>query len=318
VLISRCSQVLCLLIVFALAWLSALPEACGQSSKDEKPVTLYGRIEEIAASPGAQLPIKLKLQKGKLDLAGQLESGASKSRPLSGELAYSYPVDWRGVWSGTLKVWSAQFDPLRFKFDAQEARREKELMTRGTEGQVSFEFSEGPDKRVTLKPTQVIFSRPAEGRRYADAVQGLNELGSLGNALSAAFSQIPYLWALHLGDLKQGIGVTGNLREAQVLKNDLRQLAAGILEQNIVNYTVDENRQSGRRQEGYAESVVRFYRQSNDELYVQAATIGYTKGGRFMDKILLYGTVKRGASGVQIPGLPGGLYAPGFPFNLNR
>jgi hypothetical protein len=315
----RSGLLIVMAFVLAAPCASLYPAAFADDGASQ-PVKLFGRIEQLASGPGAKLP-QLKALTPKLDTGSTLKGSASEqsSRPLSGKIASSFPVNWRGTWSGKLKIWSAQFDRIRWQFDPAEANKERELMTPGTEGSVSFTFSNDPSGRIALRPTQVIFSRPMEGSRYADVFQGMNtsQLGASGEMLAQAFRNIPYMYALHLGDLHQGVGVTGNLREAQVLKNEIRELKPGVLEQDIVNYNVDVNRESGKTQKGYSESVLRFYRQGTDRLYVQAATVGYTEKGRFMDKIVLYGTVSRGASQSQIPGysgsFPGGFLFPGFP-----
>lgn len=299
-----------------MAFVLAIPWAPLAFAADS--VKLYGRIEQLQSGPGAKLP-QLKALTPKLDTRGGLKGSATEQRPLSGRIASSFPVNWRGTWSGKLKIWSARFDRIRWQFDPEEATKERELMTPGTQGSVSFTFTNVATGGLSLRPTQVIFSRPMDGSRYADAFQGMNmgQLGMSGEMLAQAFRNIPYMYALHLGDLRQGVGVTGNLREARVLKNEIRELKPGVLEQDIVNYTVDVNRESGRTQKGYAESVLRFYRQGPNKLYVQAATVGYTEKGKFMDKIVLYGTVTRGAASSGMPGysgaFPGGFLFPGFP-----
>src|SRR5262249_14762339 len=79
-----------------------------------KPTVLYGRIEELSPAPGARLPVKLRALTPKLDLTGQLKS---KAQTIMGRVVGSFPVDWRGVWSGTLTVHAAVFDPVRWQFD---------------------------------------------------------------------------------------------------------------------------------------------------------------------------------------------------------
>src|SRR5262249_20306876 len=168
---------------------------------------------EISIGPGAQLPIKLRALTPKLDTSGQLKG---KAQTTMGRVVGSFPVDWRGVWSGTLKVHAAVFDPVRWQFDAAEANRERELLRPGTEGRVTFRFSTGKAAQIRLEPASVVFAATMDRSQYA---QMLNQLQSmLGGGQSgpgAVMMQgLPYLYALHLGDLENGVGVTGNLLQS--------------------------------------------------------------------------------------------------------
>lgn len=287
----------------------------GQESaggKSSKPIKLYGRIEELCEVPGAKLPVRLQALTPKLDTSRALR-GQATSTNIQTQANTAYPVEWAGTWSGTLKVWTAQFDPSRWKFDSEEASQEQELLRPGTAGQVTFNFALSPSQRITLEPTQVIFSAPMDEKRVQQAMQQMQQmmggmqgiLGSGGGVLVRQMIQsVPYMYALHLGNLVAGVGVTGNMLESRTLKNNVKLLAAGTLEQQIVNYTEDRSRASGQTKYGYCETVVRFTRMSRDQLYVQAASVDYDRSGQFEDKIVLYGTVARGApSAPSVPGM---------------
>lgn len=279
------------------------------------PVKLFGRIEEIAAAASPQLPVRLKALVPKLDRAGQLKGTASASA-LLGQVSGSFPVDWRGTWGGQLKVWSVSYSPVRYQFDQEEARRETELLKPGTAGNVTFTFDQSAAGRVSLAPAQVIFTAQMDARQ---AQQKLDQMlgqasGSLaGSPMAPALAQImqgvPVMYALHLGDLVSGVSVTGNVLQARVLKNEISELADGVLEQVVVTYDSATNRRTGQVRNGFSENVVRFTRQSSNSLYVQAVTVSYLPDGRFEDRCMLYGTVYRGQGGVG-PGIP---VTPGNP-----
>ncbi len=253
-----------------------------------------------------------------MDIKQPLHSTVT-TQVLPGRLTESYPVDWAGVWSGTLKIWTVQFDQRRWTFDATEASQEAELLKPGKEGQVSFNFSSGGSRRIQLEPTQVIFTAPMDESRYRQSMQqmqqqmqqmmpGLQE--SFGNALNSDMGMqmmktIPYMYALHLGNLTHGTGVTGNRLESQVLSNNIKILPSGALEQQIVTYNEDESASTGKRHFNYCESVLRFTRINREQLYVQAASVDYDRQGTFESKVVLYGTISRAApSAPSLPSFP--------------
>lgn len=286
------------------------PKPAGQPAAS-KPIVLYGRIEEIAAGTGARLPVKLKALTPKLDTSKQLKGGAQSSM---GRVVGSFPVDWRGVWTGTLKIHAAVFDPVRWQFDAEEANRERELLRPGTEGRVSFRFSTLRSRQIRLEPASVVFAAPIDRTRYAEMVNQLQTLFLGGQSGQGAIMLrgLPYLYALHLGDLENGVGVTGNILQSRVIRNDITELAPGVLEQVVVTYNLVRNPTTGKSRYGYSENVVRFTRQTSNKLYVQAATVSYLSNGKFEDKTILYGMVARGqgtGSGHPLDGL-----MPGFSF----
>lgn len=271
-----------------------------------KPTVLYGRIEEIVAGPGARLPVQLKALTPKLDTSRRLQTGASA---LLGKVVSSYPVDWRGFWNGTLKVHAAVFDPIRWQFDPEEASKERELLRPGTQGRVSFNFTSDRGGCIHLEPASVIFSAPMDRSRYAEMLNQLQSmLGSQAGQGAMLLQSVPYLYALHLGDLSNGVGVTGNLLQSRVLKNEITQLADGVLEQVVVTYNLVRNPTTGKTRYGYSESVVRFTRQSSNQLYVQAATVSYLQNGKFEDKTILYGTVTRATAQNAAPNPFQGLF----------
>jgi hypothetical protein len=271
-----------------------------------KPTVLYGRIEEIVAGPGARLPVQLKALTPKLDTSRRLQSGASA---LLGKVVSSYPVDWRGFWGGTLTVHAAVFDPVRWQFDPEEASKERELLRPGTQGRVTFNFTSERGGRIYLAPARVIFSAPMDRSRYAEMLNQLQSmLGAQAGQGAMLFKSVPYLYALHLGDLSNGVGVTGNLLQSRVLKNEITQLADGVLEQVVVTYNLVRNPTTGKTRYGYSESVVRFTRQSSNQLYVQAATVSYLQNGKFEDKTILYGSVTRATSQSAAPNPFQGLF----------
>jgi hypothetical protein len=287
-------------------------------AKASKPIKLYGRIEELCEVPGAKIPIKLQAQTPKFDTRRPL-TGQARTTTQSGIVtSAAYPIDWAGVWSGELKIWTAQFSPNRWKFDAAEASKEQELMKPGKDGQVTFNFALDSQRQIQLAPTQVVFSAPMDQQKAQDMMQQMQQMmggapGLFGQGPGSAMAMqmiqsVPYMYAMHLGDLRQGTGVTGNMLDSQVVKNNVKVLAANTLEQQIVTYFQDQNRSTGQTRTGYCETVLRFTRLNRDQLYVQAATVDYDRSGTFQDKVVLYGTINRGQAASPSPMLPSDMF----------
>lgn len=289
------------------------------------PVTLFGRIEELNGN-SATLPIKLNLktQKPQLDPRGQALTASTSKQALSGGLVSSFPADWAGTWSGQIKLHAATFDKIRWEFDAAEATKEQQLMRPGTMGDVSFYFTQDRARRVSLQPTQVIFTasmgQSQVGQQMMNNMIGggqnqtNNPFGGMLNSstMAAMIQSMPYQFAMHLGDLTQGRGLTGNQLNSRLLKNDIRQLAPNVLEQCVVTWDNDYNPTTRKMRNGYSESVLRFTKLNASQLYVQAATVNYRQDGKFETKYLLYGTVNRAyaqrqPSGFPMPGQSGGM-----------
>lgn len=291
-----------------------------QASGARKPVKLYGRIEELCTSPGARFPIKLQALTPRLDSRGtalrsrvETQTARVEAQTAPSRTIMSYPFDWAGVWSGALKVWTAQFAPTRWSFDATEASQEQQLLGPGKEGRATFEFAHSGGGRIQLAPTQVVFTAPMDQSRYRQTMQQVEQqmqaMGGFGgmpgmseflrseegnSIMSQVIKSVPYMYALHLGNLSQGTGVTGNRLNSRVVKNDLKMLASGVLEQQIVTYNEDQSRVSGKTHTNYSENVLRFSRVTSDQLYVQAASVDYDRNGNFESKVVLYGMITRG------------------------
>lgn len=271
-----------------------------------KPMMLYGRIEELSASTGATL------QLGKMvSMTPMRDTSLDKKTPpktLSGSAVQSFPMDFRGTWTGDLQVYSFNYDKTAWEFDRAETLKEYQILRPGTKGRTTATFYQTGTK-IALQPCQVIFQGVMTGQEMMSQMQGspLNSLLGGNSASIMANMQMPAMYALHLGDLTSGRGVTGNELNSQLMKNTLRQLAPDVVEQNVVTRDSDRNPTTGKTKLGYSESVLRFTRQSSNRLYVQAATVSYRSDGRFQTKIILYGYLDRSSGSTYSSNPYGGL-----------
>lgn len=286
------------------------PESSG------KALVLTGRIEELCKGNSAVLPLKWKkmepIRDTSLDakpIAGKaatttLASGAQQQVPRA------YPMDFRGTWSGTLTIFTRAFSPLKYQLDAAEATKEYNYMTPGKQGQTTITFFPRGASSY-MEPCQVMFqSMQSMGELNANMAKAYG-INSQQNPMFANMQnmQVPVMYSLHLGDLTNGTGVTGNQLQSRLMKNDIKQLRSDIIEQQVVTQDSDRNPQTGKTRLGYGESVLRFTRIDANRLYLQAATVNYANDGKFLNKVVLYGTLNRVANAGA------GAAAPNNPMN---
>ncbi len=264
-----------------------------------KPMTLFGRIDQIAGEANVSMPV-LKAETAKMDTSRQtaLKASASEAR-FSGSVATSFPMDFSGTWGGTIRVWRFSVAPLSYEIDAAESNKLRSILAPGTAGDVNFVFRDEPTGKIDLEPAQVRIMIPAsQSYSYQQMMQGGGgQLGGMGGMVSQMMANMKVPVMLHFGTVStrgsMEVGVSGNQIEQRVVKNEIRQLAPTVVEEQIVtkNSSVQT---SGRGEDGYTESVMRFTRQSPTQLYVLAASVDYDEHGKFLRKLIMYGNVVRG------------------------
>lgn len=281
---------------------------------------LFGRIEEIANGPGASFPIVLKAMTPKLDKAPALQGQANAATQggLAGSVVRSFPTDYRGVFGGTLTVAQMVFDPICWQIDPDEANRMRMLIRNGSQGTVNFTFNNDAQGNIDVQPAQITFMVPFKDTNSSDElrnmmssgqgmqnVPGMGALGQMGfgsNPAMAGMMQqmmgsmmVPIMVTFGSMDTNAYVkGISGNDFKATLLKNNIRQLAPGVLEQQMVASEVSRVKRSGKIVQTYNETVMRFTKQSANQLYVQCASVTYGLDKRFQKKMVMYGTVTRG------------------------
>lgn len=266
----------------------------------KEPMKLFGRIEQLTGSADVKLP-PLKALTPQLDPRGLVGgvSGAVDESKYSGTIAKEFPNEFKGTWGGTLKVWTYTYSPLYLKQDPAEAASMVKIMKRDRAGVTNFVFREDRTRKISLEPTSVLLSVPMKDTNtYAQMMKG----GGPGNmgAFAGQFEQImgnmetPCV-AVHFDNYRaDGVtetGVSGNKSAGQVVKNVLRQLAPGVVEQQIVSKFTTIVKGTNKKNTGYSESVIRFKKLSAGQLYVLAASVNYSDKGQYLNKFIMYGTV---------------------------
>ena len=257
------AAVLILMLLLAFSLSASAEEDFSKASLKSSP-KLYGRIQELYSSTGAKLPLPFEpmapIRDTSLD-GEKLHAGVSKQQ--------SYPTDFRGTWTGELVMISSKFDKAFWDFDAAEANSQSELLKVGTKGRCTVNFEKAKDQSISLEPCRIMFNAPM--------------LGSNQNRF----------YALHLGDLNSGWGVTGNELNCQLKKNEMKQSNDNSVEQQIVTLDTDRNPRTKKTRSGYTENVLSFTRVEKNKLYLQAASVSYDNDGRFQNKVILTGTLNR-------------------------
>jgi hypothetical protein len=108
-------------------------------------------------------------------------------------------------------------------------------------------------------------------------------------------------------------GVSGNQVSSHVIKNDIRELAPGVLEQQIVTQKRTVEKGTNRVRTGYDETVLRFTQRNASQMLVQAASVDYDSSKRFLMKSVLAGWLTKGqvmntnpmSAMPQVPGMGG-------------
>jgi len=285
---------------------SAAPKPVAKVSMPSKgtPFKLYGRIDQLAGSAGASFP-SLKAMVPKMDTRDVKLQAHAANTVFSGSVVKSFPTDFEGNWGGNLQLQVVQIDPSYYVVDPDEAKRTAQALRVGSTGAVNFAFQNSAGGKVSLEPARVMFmvaSGDTEvGAQMDKMLGGANS--PMGGMLKQMVTSMPVPVMLELGEIDTTAnsalgetGVSGNQVRATVLKNEIRQLAPGVLEQQIVTQETTWNKKTGQPRTGYGETVLRFTSRNPQQTYVQAASINYGANKHFMMKTVLGGWVTKGVT----------------------
>jgi len=267
---------------------------------------LYGRIEQITSGNGANFPIILKAMTPQLDnslVKKPLSGAASEATMFSGTIAKSFPSDYRGNWGGDLTVWRVEQDPICYKIDPDEASKVLKIFKSGAKGSTNFMFAQDTRGGIVLAPAKVMFSVPGKDigadQQMAQMMGGQSfaNMGPMGQMMQQMAQSMPVPVIFSFGDIQSSQyakGLSGNEFVQRTLKNQVRQLAPNVLEQDIVAECNEIMRATGQPRKRYEESVLRFTKVNSQQMYVQAAQVVFGQDRKFQQKIVMYGYVTKG------------------------
>ncbi len=267
---------------------------------------LYGRIEQITSGNGANFPIILKAMTPQLDnslVKKPISGAASEATMFSGTIAKSFPSDYRGNWGGDLTVWRVEQDPICYKIDPDEAGKVLKIFKSGAKGSTNFMFAQDTRGGIVLAPAKVMFSVPGKDvgadQQMAQMMGGQSfaNMGPMGQMMQQMAQSMPVPVIFSFGDIQSSQyakGLSGNEFVQRTLKNQVRQLAPNVLEQDIVAECNEIMRSTGQPRKRYEESVLRFTKVNSQQMYVQAAQVVFGQDRKFQQKIVMYGYVTKG------------------------
>ncbi|MDZ4834886.1 MAG: hypothetical protein SGJ27_13995 [Candidatus Melainabacteria bacterium] len=280
---------------------SAAGKAAAAAEKD-KPInlssgTLTGRIEQISGEGDVRMPV-LKTQAAVLDPRGKLLP--AEIEKYSGTIAKSFPTDFRGVWGGNMQIWSYRYSPDYLVVDRAEAISSANVLKAKRSGAVNFNFhNDARTGQVALEPATVLLTVPIKDTNtFAQmaAGGGGGQMGQFGGMFNQMMGNMeaPVI-GIHFGKASANSmerGVSGNDFNQVVAKNVIRMLGPGVLEQQIVTKFTTKT-PGGKTNSGFDESVMRFKKLDNNRLYVLCAAVKYGHTGKYLSKLIMYGTVDR-------------------------
>ena len=189
----------------------------------------------------------------------------------------------------------------RVSVDRAEAEQSATVLKAGRSGSVNFHFYRDGKGAIALEPAKVLMSIPMkDSMTYSKMMTGGGMDSQLGPFMGA-FQQIvgnmeAPIVMIYFGKAQTDnmqTGISGNQFRQDVAKNVIRDLGPGVIEQQIVTKSVSKT-PTGQVHTGYDEAVMRFKKLSDSRLYVLCASDKYSSNGKYLSKLIMYGTVDRG------------------------
>lgn len=286
----------------------------GAESGGKKPVTLFGRLEELVAGSGVELPVVLRAQIPRLDKRKLPKPVRGQVREFSGQIVESFPADWAGLWAGPVTVTKHEYVKDSWRGDALKTYLARITGKPGRRGETMCEFSLDENSKIVLKPFRAVFMvelmpSPLEqilSLTGADSLSGVHPPNS-----TARTAQRPTVRAIGLpfGLSQSYHGITGEMARINILMNELRELAAGVVEKDIVARISNVNQISQGPGSSLVEDVVRFGKRDDGGLDINAVVVEYSPQGNFRAEVVIAGTVhrvpaKQGPIKSALPGAP--------------
>jgi hypothetical protein len=193
-------------------------------------------------------------------------------------------------------------DPICFKIDPEEASKVLKIFKTGAKGNTNFMFAQDTKGGIVLAPAQVMFSVPGKDvgaeKQMAQMMGGsFAAMGPMGQMMAQMAQNMPVPVIFSFGDIQSSQfakGLSGNEFVQRTLRNQVRELAPNVLEQQIVAEDNEIMRSTGQPRKRYEESVLRFTKVNSQQMYVQAAQVVYGPDRKFQQKIIMYGYMTKG------------------------
>lgn len=264
-----------------------------------KPLTLYGRIEQLVSQKGAVLPGRLQKMTPILDTSKS--SGSDNlDKPFTGQLVQSFPLEWEGTWKGSVRVIKRECVEIGWLSQPAASYRASQFFKPGSSLQLLCRFNKEGSNLSLSAPVVTGNFRHAED--LVKAVLSSSGALSAANASRISLAGVEELTAQTTPMVRvesfsfgkrYGPSLGGNFIDSDLVSNQLRELAAGIIEQDLV--TSGKSRSLYGQSDSvssYGETVVRLTRKEG-KLLVDLAYVNYQGDGFCVGKCVLAGTLSR-------------------------
>ncbi len=270
------------------------------SGNSSHAVKLYGRIEQLTNQKGAVLPGRMQKMTPVLDLS---PPGTDKDEIFSGQDVKSFPLTWEGTWKGVVTITKHECLEIGWLSQPAASYRSAQFFKPGSSLSLLCRFSKNGNE-IGLSPPVVsgrfkhtadlvktiIVETGADPRSSSrsNALLGIGVSGFPGDGITP----ITRIETFSFGK-RFGPSMGGNFIDSDIQSNQLRELAPGTVEQDIVTSSTSRSLYGEPETlSSFGESVVRLSRK-DDKLIVSLAYVNYQHDGFFVGKCVLEGVLER-------------------------
>ncbi len=230
-------------------------------------------------------------------------SQQSQTAPsFSGEEVKSFPLAWEGIWQGVVTVTKREGLELGWLAQPAASYRSSQFFKPGSQLSLICRFNK--------EGNQLSLSPPVASGRFKHTADLVKSIVQETGASSTKFSRNPLLGMDPSGIANDGTtpisrietfsfgkrygpSMGGNFINSDIQSNQLRELAPGTVEQDIVTSSTSQSMYGAPEAvSSFGESVVRLTRK-DDKLIVSLAYVNYQHDGFCVGKCVLEGTLER-------------------------
>jgi len=235
---------------------------------------LKGRIEQIFGQSDPRMPSvnELDARTEKIDQR-LIDKKLAPNRVPPG--LKTFPALLRGEWTGDLKVTQIECTEAYWKALPVEAQLEEQFFQIGKLGHSKFRFF-ADRNAISMSPPVVQFAVNSQ-EAVLFSKKGVKILFMEADEASGR------PWRSNSGECHF---------TAQLVKNEVTQLAPAIVEQDTLVHALLVNEKTQLQTKYYSEHVFRFEKRGSFEMRVQVAEVCYGPDGKLWKRMLLEGDLK--------------------------
>ncbi len=266
-------------------------------------VKLFGRIEQLINEKGAVLPGKMQKMTPMFDSTPPGSSTSSAEQTFTGQEVKSFPISWDGIWKGTVTVTKRECLELGWLSQPAATYRSSQFFKPGSQLSLICRFNKSGDELSLSPPVAsgkfkhvadlvktIIVETGASPRSYSrsNPLLGMDLSGMANDGTTPIVRMETFSFGKRYGP-----SMGGNFIDSDIQSNQLRELAPGTVEQDIVTSSTSQSMYGAPDAvSSFGESVVRLTR-TNDDLIISLAYDNYQHDGFCVGKCVLEGTLHR-------------------------